>query len=47
MDQFSVVEQIIELSAIDFVERYVQAEVLIALQEVADVEGGKKIETRI
>lgn len=47
VNQLSVVQQVIELTAVNLIERDVQAEVLIALQEVADVKGGKQVESWI
>jgi hypothetical protein len=45
--EFSIVEQVVELSAVDLVEGHKQSELGIGLEKVAQVIGCQKVETRI
>ena len=45
VNHFSVVKEVVELPAVDLVERHKQSELGIGLKQVADVEGCQKVET--
>jgi hypothetical protein len=47
VDQLARIEEIVQLTTVDLVERDVQAEVRIVLQEVANVEGGQQVQAWI
>lgn len=44
VDLLPIVQEIVELPAVDLVERYMEGQVLVALQVVADVEGSQEVQ---
>jgi hypothetical protein len=47
VNEFSIVQKIEKLSAINFIERYMKTEVWIALKKITDVESCQKVQTWI